>query len=250
MKLSVFWGSVFLFSCLLAGCNSKSGQPAAGKSSGLSVADSMVDGEKSIYSENGKLHYKVEYKNGKANGRVREYYANGNIYMDAIYKDGHRNGKCTHFYKNGKAFSVSEYKNGDKDGIETKYSEKGKIMATIPYHKDKVQPGLIEYKSDGSVLQDDAKLLIKEVDHSTLEGKYYIRVSLTAPRKNLKFYALSQSDTDSREKLAMSGNSAILNVPIPPSGFLMKKLIFEAEYKTSMGNVRRIQKFYNLLIEK
>jgi antitoxin component YwqK of YwqJK toxin-antitoxin module len=250
MKVYSLFGSVILFAILLAGCNNKSGQPAAGKSSGLSVADSMVDGEKSIYSDNGKLHYKVEYKNGKANGRVREYYANGNIYMDAIYKDGHRNGKCTHFYKNGKPFSVSEYKNGDKDGIETKYNENGKIMATIPYHKNKVQPGLIEYQKDGSILPDEAKLQIVEVDHSTLEGKYYIRVSLSVPKKNLKFYALTPSDADSREKLVMSGNSAVLYVPIPPSGFLMKKLIFEAEYKTSMGNTRRLQKSYNLLIEK
>ena len=249
MKLFAFSIVIILISGLLGGCNSNSGQRIVGIDPDQPSNDSLMEGERSVFSENGKLHYIVEYKKGKANGRVREFYTDGKLYMDAIYKDGHRNGKCTHFFKNGKPFGVANFINGQKDGIETKYYEDGKILATIPYKKDKVQPGLKEFKKDGTEIREDISLLIKEIDHSAIEGKYYVQVSLSHPHADVKFYASPQSDPDSREKLKMSGSTGILNVPLSNGGFVMKKLIFDAEYKTSRGNTMRLQKFYNLAVD-
>jgi antitoxin component YwqK of YwqJK toxin-antitoxin module len=243
MKFLSFLGSLLIFVFLFPGCNGNS------KQEGSQSGDTLKEGEKPVYSENGKLHFIVESKNGKANGRVREYYPNGKIYMDAIYKDDHRHGKCTHYFKNGKPFSVSYYVNGEKDSIETKYNENGQVLALVPYKKDKVQPGLKEFRKDGTLLNEDVKLIITEIDHSALEGKFFIRVSLSSPKKNVKFYASPQSDPTSREILKISGDAGILQVPIPPDGFVMRKLIFEAEYKTQMGNTMRIQKLYNLAID-
>jgi antitoxin component YwqK of YwqJK toxin-antitoxin module len=236
--------SFIIVAILFSGCNGNSKQQG-----GLS-GDSLKAGEKPVYSENGKLHFIVEYKDGKANGRVREYYPDGKLYMDAIYKDDHRHGKCIHYFKNGKPFSVSYYIDGAKDSIETKYNEKGQILAFVPYKNDKVQPGLKEFKKDGTELMDNTSLKIQEVNHLKNGGKYYLSVSLSEPRKNVKFYAAPQSDPESREILKISGDAGILNVPVSPGGFAMKKLIFEAEYRTPMGNTMRKQKKYNLAVNR
>ncbi|MDO9256335.1 MAG: hypothetical protein Q7U54_12540 [Bacteroidales bacterium] len=224
--------------CFLVSCNSKNGSKEG------NAADSLKAGEKAVYSENGKLHYIVESKDGKSNGRVREYTSDGKLYMDAIYKDDHRNGKCTFYFKNGKPFSVCYYINGAKDSIDTKYSEDGRILAIVPYKNDKVQPGLKEFEKDGSELIETASLQIKAINHLSRGGKYYLQVSLSEPRKNVKFYASPESYPDSRQILKMSGKEGILEVPVSASGFVVKDIYINAEYKTSMGNTRRLQKLY------
>jgi len=238
MKILSFLISLLLVAFVLSGCNGNS------KKQGSLSGDTLKAGEKPVYSENGKLHYIVEYKDGKANGRVREYYTDGNLYMDAMFKDDQRNGKCTFYFKNGKPFAVSFYKNGAKDSIETKYGQDGRLLALVPYKKDKVQPGLKEFNSDGTELIDNTSLQIKTVNQLSRGGKYYLKVSLTEPRKDVKFYASPQEAPDSRELLKMSGNEGILEVPVSASGFVIKDIFLDAEYKTSMGNTRRLQKLH------
>jgi hypothetical protein len=214
------------------------------------IRDTTIkDGEQSIYYDDGKLKYLVEFKNGKANGRVRQFYGDGKLYMKAVFKDGHRHGKCTYFFKNGKAYSVSNYVNGSKEGIETKYYEDGKILSENTYKQDKVQPGLKEYKKDGTLIKNDVKILISEVDHSALEGKYFLRVSLSNPRIAANFYSRAASEQVPRQKLKKSGNTGIIEFNLSPGDFIMKKLIIDAEYKTSKGNAMRLQRTYNVAID-
>jgi len=243
MKIIFFLGTLIILIFLFTGCSGNSG------GWGNSDSDTLKAGEKLVYTENGRLHFIVTYKDGKAYGRVREYYSDGKLYMDAIYKDDHRHGKCTHYFKNGKPFSVSYFVNGAKDSIETKFYESGEVLAYVPYKKDKVQPGLKEFKKDGTPIDDNKSLIISEVDHTALEGKYSVYVSLPLPRKNAKFYASPESDPKSRELLKISGGSGVLLVPVSTGGFVMKKLIFQAEYKTPLGNTMRLQKFYNLAVD-
>lgn len=244
MRFYSFLSSFVILAFLLSGCKGNSDRQ------GASPVDSLKAGEKPVYSENGKLHFIVESKDGKANGRVREYYPDGNLYMDAIYKNDHRHGKCTHYFKNGKPFSVSFFINGAKDSIETKYGQDGRILALIPYKNDKVQPGLKEFKKDGTELIDNSSLQIKVVNNLAHGGKYYLRVTLTELRNNVKFYASPISYPDSREMLKMSGNEGILDVPVLSSGFVIKDIFLDAEYKTSMGNTRRLQKLYKFSVNR
>ncbi len=238
MKSITILSFALIFTCLILSCNNQTGVKAG------SDADSLKPGEKVVLSENGKLHYIVESKDGKTNGRVREYYPDGKLYMDAIYKDDHRNGKCTFYHKNGKPFSVCYFINGARDSIDTKFGEDGRILALVPYKNDKVQPGLKEFKKDGSELIDTTILQIKAINNLAKSGKYFLRVSLSEPRKNVKFYASSESYPDSREMLKMSGNEGTLEVPVSASGFVAKNIFIDAEYTTSMGNTRRLQKLY------
>ena len=244
MKLLSFFSSLLFFAFILSGCNGNS------KGEGGTAADSLKAGEKAVYSENGKLHYIIESKDGKTNGRVREYYANGKLYMDAIYKDDHRNGKCTFYFKNGKPFSVCYFINGAKDSIDTKYNEKGDVLALVPYKKDKVQPGLKEFGKDGSEIINDNSILIREIDHILLEGKYILQISLAKPQSKVTYYAASKSDTNARQKLKTSGNYGIMEIPVSSGHFVMKNLLLEAEFRTKMGNLMVIQKEFKLAVDK
>jgi antitoxin component YwqK of YwqJK toxin-antitoxin module len=234
--------AALLTSCFLTACTNHSGQKS---DNGQTAIDSTTDGEKKVFYPTGQLQYLVEFKNGKANGRVREYTPDGKLYMDAIFVEGHRNGKCTHFYKNGNPFEASNFVNGEKDGVESKYYENGKLLATILYKKNKVQPGLKEYKADGTEVKDDNELIIKEIDHVAKEGKYFFQVSLKNPKPNVDYYASPQGDPDSRQKLNLSGNAGVMEIPVKSKSFIMKNMIFQAEYKTKLGNTMRLQKVYH-----
>jgi len=238
MKFLSCLSSILIFLFIVSGCNSESG------SKGILSSDTLKEGEKPIYSEKGTLRYIVEAKSPNTAYRVREYTPDGKLYMDAIYKNDHRNGKCTHYYKNGQPFSVAYFIDGAKDSIETKYNEQGKVLALIPYKNDKVQPGLREFNKDGSELVDNTTIQVNVVNQLARGGKYYLKVSLTSPRKDVKFYAAPESDPDSRELLKISGNEGILEVPVSASGFVIKNIYLDAEYKTSMRNTRRLQKLY------
>jgi hypothetical protein len=232
--------------CLFVACKNQSGQNTE---NGQNAIDSTTNGEKKVFYPDGKLQYLAEFKNGKANGRVREYTPDGKLYMDALFADGHRHGKCTHFYKNGNPFEVSNYVNGEKDGEVTKYYDNGNVLATFVCRKNKVQPGLKEFRKDGSEIDNDNTIIINEIDHTALEGKYILKVSLSKPQSNTTFYAAPKSDPEAREKLKVVGNSGILEIPVSSKDFTMKSLIFQVEYKTHQGNTMRIHKTFNIAVD-
>lgn len=242
--------SVLMCIFILPGCKNNPAKNTGNLNPDQAQGDSLLEGEQKVYYENGNVHYIVEYKKGKANGRVREYSTDGKLYMDAIYADGHRNGQCTHFYKNGKPFEVSSYVNGEKEGTETKYYENGTILATRIYKKNKIQPGLKEYEKNGSEIINNNSIVIRGIDHTLLEGKYILQVSLAQPQKDVKFYAAPKSDPESRQELKKSEDYGILEIPVSSSHFVMKSLLFEAEYKTRLGNIMVLQKTFNLAVDK
>jgi hypothetical protein len=242
MKILNFIIAATIALFMLAACSNHSGQDAG---NGQNAIDSTTNGEQKVFYPDGSLQYQAEFKNGKANGRVREYTRDGKLYMDATFVDGHRHGKCTHFYKNGNPFEITNFVNGEKDGIESKFYDNGKLLATIIYKKNKVQPGLREYQKDGTEVDNDNSLVITEVDHSAREGKYFFQVSLKKPKNNVDYYAFPPTDPESRQRLELSGNAGILEIPVKSKHFVMKDLIFEAEYKTKLGNTMRLQKLYH-----
>jgi hypothetical protein len=248
MRLFLLFTAVILSSCLLTGCknNPDKNIPVVNSETGNSIAD----GEQKEFYPNGNIHYIVEYQNGKANGRVREYTSDGKIYMDAVFKDGHRHGKCTHFYKNGKPFEVANYVNGEKDGIESKFYDNGKLLATRIYKKNKIQPGLKEYKADGTKVNNENTLIVQGIDHTALEGKYIIKVSLSKPQPKAVYFAAPKNEPGARQELKKSGEAGILEIPVSSKSFVMKVLLFQAEYKTRLGNTVCLEKSFNLAIDR
>ncbi len=248
MKSFLLFVTVILFACTFSSCNTKTEKRLVGIDPEDISSDTTLEGERSIYSKQDKLRYTVEYKKGQANGRVREFYEDGKMYMEAEYKDSQRNGKCTYFFKNGSPFSDCIFKDGLKEGLETKYYEDGKVFSLNTFQKGKVQPGLIEYNKKGTEILDKLSIVVTEVDHLSLDGKFFLQISLSNPDKDANYYASTPGETGPRQKLKKSGKKGILEIPVN-SGFVMKKLIFDAEYKTARGNDRRLQRTYNLAID-
>ncbi len=206
------------------------------------------DGEYPVYDKNHKLQYMVQYKNGKANGRVRQYYPNGSIYMEAEFKDGHRNGKCTYFNKSGKIAQVLNYTNGEKDGTETQYYQNGKVESINTYKNGVLQPGLKEFYNDGTIAGKEVELLFKEVDHSSLEEKYFLYITLSDPSLKVNFYTLSANDPKIRKKIKQNGHTGVLEYRISSRESMIQKLLIEAVFYTNKGNKMKISQTYNLAI--
>lgn len=238
-----------LFAIILSGCDSSQPPRHTGIDPEQMKDGKLKDGEQLIYYKDGNLKYRAEIKDGLANGRVRQYYTDGKIYMDGSFKGGYKEGKSTFFFKNGKPFSETYYVHGEKEGKETKYWEDGSIYSVCEYHKDMAQPGLKEYTKSGTLLENEMKLIIKEIDHTSLEGKFYLKISLSNPEIVASFYSQVPSEQTKRQKLKKSGNEGILVFDLAPNDYIMKKLILDAEYKTARGNINRIQRTYNLVVD-
>jgi len=237
--------------CMLAAISCD--QLSSGKLVGVEPEDlsskGVRDGEQKIYTASGKLESIVEVKNGKADGRVRKYYDDGKLRMEAIYREGRKHGTCIYYYGNGKAFTVSEYIDGYKEGEEKKYYEDGKLMAILMYKKGEEQPGLQEFRKDGTPLVKKQKLIISEKDRTALEGKFILTVRISDETVKPRYYVIYPDSPDLKQSMKTSGNAAILEIQAIPGTFMMKKLIFEAEYKTIRGNRMIIRQPYNLAID-
>ncbi len=249
MKLFSFPALLFVLFFVVTACNNQQQSSQAGFDPDKVQDGKFKDGEQKINYPNGKLKYIVVYRNGKPNGQVKQFYDDGNLYMEATFKDGRRNGKCTYFSKNGKPFSVYTYVNGNREGEGIKYWPNGKVVSISIFKNDKVQPGLKEFYQDGTPVIFNTKIVITEVDRIALERKYYLKISLSDPKIDAKYYVSVLSEKAPRVLLPKSGKTGIYNVPIAGERFIMKKLVFDAEYQTSRGNTMRLQKSFNLAID-
>jgi hypothetical protein len=246
--MKIFLFSVLICLFLFSSCDSAGGKRLVGLEPEQISSGGIKDGKQKIYSEDGKLQSIVEVKNGKANGRVRKYYTDGNLRMDAIYKDGKKNGKCLYFYGNGIAFSQSYYIDGYKEGIEKRFYEDGKVMAHILYKKNEIQPGLKEFRKNGTLIEYNVSILITEVNHLTTDGTYKLVVRLNDDKFTPNFFVTSFGEPGSRQSLEVSGKKGIYHVPVVRGTLFMKKLMFEARFKTSLRNEFIIKKQHNVTI--
>lgn len=247
MRLLKFVSAVIIVSAVVVGCKGKQDKPIAGNESEQSQTKEIKEGENIFKDKDGNLQYIAEYKNGKTNGRVRQFYPDGKLYMDAIYKDGLRDGKCTYYFKNGNPFTVSNYVNGNIEGTENKYYEDGKLLSVNTYLKNNVMPGLIEYEKDGKEIPNNVSIIIKRSENPARDGKYFIHVSLSNPGISASYFVSYADGSGKREKLKMSGNDGVFEIPASSGKSVTRKLIFDALFITRKGNTRKLQKSYDLV---
>jgi len=82
------------------------------------------------FYKNGKIHWRIPYKNGKEDGIAEWFYKNGNIYMRTPHKEGKRDGIEERFYESRNIKARIPYKEGKEDGIEAWFDERGNIVET------------------------------------------------------------------------------------------------------------------------
>ncbi len=122
--------------------------PFTGKVSGIengSFQKGKKNGEWLRYHENGQLHIKSNYKDGKENGQLRyslnfkddklnglskSFGKNGQLLTEEIYKDGKLNGLSKSYYENGQLHIKFNYKDGKLDGLVESFSEDGSLINT------------------------------------------------------------------------------------------------------------------------
>ena len=90
------------------------------------------------YHKNGKIDYRVNYKNGKLDGLWQIYYENGQLHETGNYKDGQQDGFWEYFEEDGsllktetwnnmKLIEIVNYKNGNLDGLTEQYYDDSQL---------------------------------------------------------------------------------------------------------------------------
>lgn len=120
---------------------------------------------------NGQLMYKIEFKDGLANGPVEEYYLNGKNKIITTFQKGHVINVFKEYYENGNLNTLmSVNSNGLKEGTETDYYEDGSKWVISSY-KDGLKNGSeIEYFQNGKVNQI---INFKEGEREGVVKKWY-----------------------------------------------------------------------------
>ena len=79
------------------------------------------------YYDNGQLHSKVTYKEGKEDGPWIEYHKNGKLDFKGTYKDGKRGGPWVYYHKDGQLRYKGNWKNDKRDGPWVSYHDDGQL---------------------------------------------------------------------------------------------------------------------------
>ncbi len=112
-----------------------------------------LDGERTLYYENGKPESVEHYKNGIHEGSYQHFFEDGTLQLEGNYKDdkmccewkayyptselkeivtfkdNEENGPFTEYYKNGNLKTRGTYLNGDnEDGLLELFDESGKLI--------------------------------------------------------------------------------------------------------------------------
>jgi antitoxin component YwqK of YwqJK toxin-antitoxin module len=129
------------------------------------------DGEWVTYSRKGIVIRRINYTEGKLNGKSELFYFNGANRLVASFANGKQNGIWTYFTSKGKVFMQGEYESGKPIKIWTINNEKGN-KPSIQYDFNASKLTLndeIKLHKDGSIIQNDNT------------GEYYI---LRYPKRN------------------------------------------------------------------
>ena len=99
------------------------------------------------HDNDGKL--KLEYLNGRKNGKGKEYNQKGKLIFEGVYLNDLRNGECTEYNYNGELKFVGEYLYGNK--LKGKYYIKGKLEYEGEYLYNKKWNGK-GYNENGNII--------------------------------------------------------------------------------------------------
>src|SRR5690606_14493779 len=86
----------------------------------------VLEGEKLVYYEGGKIAEKSIYENGEIDGISRWYSENGNVLKEFTYKNGQLHGIAKYYDIDGKLLAEGNYKKDKKHGT-WKYYENGEL---------------------------------------------------------------------------------------------------------------------------
>ena len=225
---------------------------------GQACSDSIKKVKKSLrhglykgYYRDGKLRVKVNYKNGKKEGKGSKYYPEGKEQARIYYKDGLKHGKSVWFYKSGKPYRVTYYHEGKMHGPRRKYFENGKLKSEIIYKYGAPQyDKLKEYTNQGYLVKDYPVIRFELTDHSSLNNEAVLKFYLSNRAKDVEYYQTITEDGESRTiHITAEEGVGERRFYILKNSFVMKKIKITAKTKTAYGNPYSTTAVYNLAIE-
>lgn len=86
-----------------------------------------LEGNDSVFWQNGTLRMVKPYKTGNLSGYYEEYFLNGSICKEGWYVDGSRQGMWKSYFINGAVNEVNYYANDDSQGWQEEYFPNGKL---------------------------------------------------------------------------------------------------------------------------
>ena len=139
----------------------------------------IKQGEEKVYYIEGSLAYKVNYVNGKRDGKMTwwdkqgnllkvihydhgklegweiTYFPNGKIKAKQLYKNDKREGLYKEFYDNGRLALVVPYKHGKKEGMQKEYAYEGYLSSDVLYKNNYKEGKQRWYDKNGKVIKEE-----------------------------------------------------------------------------------------------
>jgi antitoxin component YwqK of YwqJK toxin-antitoxin module len=93
----------------------------------------MTDGEGLIFSADGSVIARQNYKNGKLNGLFKRFRRDGSLDYSCNYENGELNGLFESFRKDGSVIQRKNYENGKLNGLREVLDENGSVIQRFNY---------------------------------------------------------------------------------------------------------------------
>ncbi len=216
----------------------------------VEIVGSYDDGVEKRYSLEGRLVSETPFKDSKPHGLKKEFYIDGKIFKETPCDMGVVNGMVKEYYQSGGIKSETPTNRGKVDGVKKLYYEDGSLKAEASFSKGKVTANLKEYDRQGKVIAPP-KLLVKGIDQTILNGGYLVELSISNGKKKVRYELITTIDgKEVPIRLTTEDGKAFYTESIPKGDIVMKKLVFQASFKTDFGNTCILRETYTLAVSR
>ena len=115
---------------------------------------SNYTGERLEYYGNGKLQRRVNFVNGKKEGKMTDYYPGGEVMAERFFADDKQINTTRLFHKSGALQEVQYYQNGLKQGGDTVFYENGKPQFALEFAEGKKNGYLRKWSETGELIYE------------------------------------------------------------------------------------------------
>ena len=137
------------------------------------------DGLWIMYDNNGRILYKIGYKDGEYEGIHQTFYLNGKIQFDGQTKNNEFTGLWKMYYMNGSLGEIGSFDDGKKYGIwKWYYSFNNQLEKIVNYIDGKPDGLSIEYFEYGDIRRKDIYKMAKKIAYIVYDKDGSVRESM------------------------------------------------------------------------
>lgn len=200
-----------------------------------------LDDTTRIYHTDGKLQIIRTYKNKLKHGCWRDYNKSGGLYSEVFFKNGFLDSVCSKYsYRSLHLLTRVNYKEGTKNGAEEKFYPDGKPQSKVYYDMGNLCKGGEEWYQNGEKINNDFKIYVSENDDVLLKNTLSYIVTLENPKPDDQVYQVVRPDSGNSVgavfPLKKKDGRFMLEINVPPGGFVMEKITIAAYRKTPFKN--------------